>query len=660
VHAGDLTDVSRAMRAHLEALRVLVGDAVAVAEADDPDPGDRFRGLYVTADQLAPGLGPGGSPMFSAGTSLDIEDRGPGDRLSALRRTLGLEPLDLAILLVAVAPDLDPTFERAYGYLHDDITRRRASVGLALAVAGIDGADGAGRARLLPGSLLLGRRLVLVEDGDRPMLTRSLRVPDRVTAHLLGHDQSDPVVERLAVASEPAEGVDGRFERALAAGARIAVVPAPIGSAALGTAVAELAAAGLGAVCLDLDRLDPDDDVGDIAAIAAREASLTGSGLVVQPLDVLAAKGAAVVRAVAESGPPVVFVGRATWEPGWSRLAPVVLEPVATVTTLAPGLAHRLSPEQAARAREVASLQAAAADVEVDLEHLAAGARAGNGAVLERLARRIPPRATWERLIAPATVVDRLRELCARVRWRDQVLGEWDMGGSASKGRAVTGLFAGESGTGKTLAAEVIAADLGLDMYVVDLSTVVDKYIGETEKNLDKVFNEADQINAVLLFDEADAIFGKRSEVSDARDRYANVEVAYLLQRMERFDGVALLTTNLRANLDEAFLRRLDVVVEFPDPDEDARRQLWQVHLPSSLPFDDDVDFDFLTEAFDLTGGSIRNVALTAAFLAADNDRPVSMADLVRATEREYRKLGRLCLPSEFGHWYDAAIGGAR
>ena len=184
----------------------------------------------------------------------------------------------------------------------------------------------------------------------------------------------------------------------------------------------------------------------------------------------------------------------------------------------------------------------------------------------------------------------------------------------------------------------------------------MNKYIGETEKNLDRVFSEADRVNGVLLFDEADALFGKRSEVKDARDRYANVEVAYLLQRMEQFDGMAILTTNLRANVDEAFLRRLDAIVDFPLPEVDDRRRLWERNLSSDAPKADGIDLDFLARRFSLTGGNIRNVAVGAAFLAADDGRAISMEDLVRETAREYRKLGRLCTEAEFGSWF-ALVG---
>ena len=203
---------------------------------------------------------------------------------------------------------------------------------------------------------------------------------------------------------------------------------------------------------------------------------------------------------------------------------------------------------------------------------------------------------------------------------------------------------------GKKIAFTMFVAQTGLsDLYTVNLATVVDKYVGETEKNLERIFTEAAGVNGVLLFDEADAIFGKRSEVRDAHDRYANIESAYLLQRMETFDGIAVLATNLRANLDEAFTRRLDVIVDFPLPDVELRQRLWDRCLGTRLPRASDVDLGFLAEAFELAGGHIRSAAVTGAYLAAEAGRPVGMADLVGAVAREYRKLGRLCLDREFG-----------
>jgi SpoVK/Ycf46/Vps4 family AAA+-type ATPase len=227
------------------------------------------------------------------------------------------------------------------------------------------------------------------------------------------------------------------------------------------------------------------------------------------------------------------------------------------------------------------------------------------------------------------------------------------------RGRGVTALFAGDSGTGKTMSAEVIAGELGLDLYTVNLATVVDKYVGETEKNLERIFTEAGGVNAVLLFDEADAIFGKRSEVRDAHDRYANIESAYLLQRMETFDGLAILATNLRSNIDDAFTRRLDMIIDFPAPDETSRLAIWRQCLRPPVPCADGLDLTFCATAFTLSGGNIRSAATTAAYLAAGNNGVIGMPELISAIQQEYRKLGRLVLEREFGPYFSKPVAAA-
>jgi SpoVK/Ycf46/Vps4 family AAA+-type ATPase len=308
-----------------------------------------------------------------------------------------------------------------------------------------------------------------------------------------------------------------------------------------------------------------------------------------------------------------------------------------------------LGPDQVARAVRSARATAALDGADLTAEHLRRGARAQNAAGLERLAIRVEPEVRWAQLVLPESTLAMLQALAARARQRDRVLGEWRMRPGGGRGKGVTALFAGESGTGKTMSAEVIAGELGLDMYTVNLATVVDKYVGETEKNLERIFTEASGVNAVLLFDEADAIFGKRGEVRDAHDRYANIESAYLLQRMETFDGLAVLSTNLRANIDDAFIRRLDAIIEFPEPDEAARLALWRACLAPPLPCADDLDLEFCAKSFELSGGNIRSIALTAGYQAAATGEPVSMADLIAAIAQEYRKLGRLVLTKEFG-----------
>jgi len=215
-------------------------------------------------------------------------------------------------------------------------------------------------------------------------------------------------------------------------------------------------------------------------------------------------------------------------------------------------------------------------------------------------------------------------------------------------------MFSGVSGTGKTMAASIVARELALDLYKVDLAGIVSKYIGETEKNLDKVFNEARNASEILFFDEADAIFGKRSEVKDAHDRYANIEVAYLLQKMEEFPGLAILATNFGRNLDTAFQRRLQHVVEFPFPEIADREAIWRGMFPAAAPRDENIDFGFLARQFELSGGNIRNAVLAAAYLAAAESRPIAMDHLIQATGREYQKMGKLPSRGDFREHYDS------
>ena len=648
----------------LDLLRVRVRSAVAARREEDPQADDRFRGLYITdedADRLFDERVPLSSDLDDVDHDRLVLEAWADDReaeaevirLRSLVRSFSLIPINVEILLAALGPDLDPRLERAYGYLHDDVTRRRASVGLAIELCAADPFDPTARARFGPLAPLVADHLLEVEETERPFLTRALRVPDSVTSFLLGDDGIDPQIEHLLTSAMHSTGFDvSQMVRALRSGIRLFYVRDRVGAAALSFAASGAAAGGLPVVALDLDRLGAGDDVEAIASAASRQARLTGAALVVGPIEALGDRSAQAVRTFSETGGVVVLIGSRTWDPLWSRTPPVVLDAPDIPNLFADRLPFRLTPEQADRARLAAQHEATSQGVEATLSHLAAGARAQNAGGLERLALRISPGCGWDDLVLPAAVLEQLHELVARVRYRDQVLSGWGLRRGSAKGQGVTALFSGDSGTGKTLAAEVIAGALGLDLYVVDLATVVDKYIGETEKNLDRIFREADRVNGVLLFDEADAIFGKRSDVQDARDRYANVEVAYLLQRMERFDGIAILTTNLRANIDEAFLRRLDSLTDFPVPTEEMRRLLWERHLPESMPRDDTVDVTFLSRSFELSGGNIRNIALGAAFLAAAEQAPLSMAALIKATAREYRKLGRLTVENEFGPYH--------
>jgi AAA+ superfamily predicted ATPase len=310
------------------------------------------------------------------------------------------------------------------------------------------------------------------------------------------------------------------------------------------------------------------------------------------------------------------------------------------------GARFSLTPAQIDSAVSAAVLQA---DLDSGEPDWFAAARAQSGEALAAVADKITPRATWQDLVLPEDAITQLRELCQRVEHRDRVLEEWGFGRKLSRGRGTAALFSGGSGTGKTMAAEVIANALGVDLYRIDLARVVSKYIGETEKNLSRIFDAAEGANAILLFDEADALFGKRSEVKDAHDRYANIEISYLLQRIEQYQGIAILTTNLRENLDDAFLRRLAFVVHFPLPDEMHRFLLWSRSWPCADGVDSDVDAHRLASRFKLGGGSIRNIALAASYLAASEARKVSMGHVSRAAERELQKLGKAYSQSNAG-----------
>jgi hypothetical protein len=664
--------------------------AVERRRETDPEPGDPFRGLHISAAKADEILELRPIPASYPDADEDLEsieawaDTIDGSRstlrLRSLARAFDIDQIDVDLLLIALGPDVDMRFERLYGYVNDDVSKRRATVGLAFELMGLSTFDAASRARLSSAGSLASRGLLHVEDDDRPFLSRSVRVTDRISDFLVGGDTLEPGLAKLVDDGSPdLRGASAGLARAVASGTRLSYLHEVAGSSGRTTALASVAFTGVASLAIDLVRLGAmsTSDVVQVIRNAVVEARLRWAVLVVGPVDVLVDRAPEAVAELADAGWPAVLFGPRTWEPRWATSVPFQAEaPVpdseqrgrmweaalhgrdedarnGQLAALLEGTnAFHLTQPQIERAVDSAYLIATAENSDLASRHLQAGARFQNAAGLEQRATRIEPRASWDDLVVPTDVTRQLRELAGRARHRDQVLGGWRMGGRSIRGRGVTSLFAGESGTGKTLSAEVIAHELGLDLYVIDLSTVVDKYIGETEKNLDRIFSEADRINGVLLFDEADAIFGKRSEVRDARDRYANVEVAYLLQRMERFDGLAVLTTNLRANLDESFTRRLDVLIDFPEPDRTARLALWRMHLPGHLPQGDDIDLVFLADRFSLSGGNIRNICLTAAFLAADEDSPVAMGHLIQATGREYRKLGRLTLESEFGPYH--------
>jgi SpoVK/Ycf46/Vps4 family AAA+-type ATPase len=284
----------------------------------------------------------------------------------------------------------------------------------------------------------------------------------------------------------------------------------------------------------------------------------------------------------------------------------------------------------------------------VTIQDLISSSRIQSQPNLSNLARKITPKYCFDDLVLPEAQLSQLHDIVNQIKHRHTVMGLWGFSRKISLGRGLNALFSGSSGTGKTMAAEIIGYELALDIYKIDLSSVVSKYIGETEKNLNRLFDEAEQSNAILFFDEADALLGKRSEVKDAHDRFANIEIAYLLQKMEEYEGITILSTNLRQNIDDAFVRRIQFIVEFPFPDIVHRKKIWEKTFPTDAPVAEDVDFEFLANRFKFAGGNIRNIAIRSSYYAAEQGGSINMTHVLKATKRELQKAGTLFSEKDF------------
>jgi hypothetical protein len=711
------------MAAELGWLALVLDAHVETFRSARATPTDGFQGLFVGDEQVNASLGgvllglpgrPLGEPARAtiAAARRALDERveatvrhGGTAPLAALAHATGLDEFERTSLLLAAAAEIEPRFELAFAYLQDDVTRRRPTAGLALDLLGGGILERlARRAALGQGGRLASARLVAVDERE-PFPAAPLRVDARVIEHVIGAPPRPDARVRGFVQVRPADTtiallpVDAATRAQLERiAARWSADPgfAPLallgGRASVGADGAAAVAGELGRPVVSVDlagRAPVAAPPDDAAALVRREGVLSGGVVVLTGVETLADRGeegwAELVSALVRepAGPTVLVAGSsqaARRFVGGHRVVEVVA-PAAGVETRMGEWAGQLAAHRVAAdepdVREVASFHLAPASIRAaarhaadlaalgrrcDVELLREAARAQSHLELGDLARKIESGRGWQDLVLPPPALAHLMEIASGIRAQGRVLDEWGFDRHLPRGKGWNVLFAGPAGTGKTMAAEVLANDLGLDLYAIDLATVVDKYIGETEKRLQRIFDVAAGSNAILLFDEADALFGKRSEVRDARDRYANVEVAYLLQRMEAFDGITILATNLRANLDEAFARRMRAVVEFPFPDESLRRLLWERSFPAGVPLDHAVDLGFLAARFELAGGNISNGALGAASLAAAADRCIHMADLVVAVGREYQKLGKVPGRSEFGPYYDQVLtflGGA-
>lgn len=627
---------------------------------------------------------------------------GWGSKPSLLRLTeiFGLAEVEADLVLIALAPELETHYETIYAYLQNDMTRKRPGVELALDLICRSFEEKIAARRFLtpPAPLFHFRIIELGEDAydRRPtLLRRFLKLDDSVICFLLGQPPAESAGVRVMPPSGPApdlrasadrgQALDGLVRALRSRGTQNSIVQF------YGKPDALLDDAAIAVGCA-LDRplfiTDPSHLTQDPDAAAAfiRDAALwNGVPVLVygEPSDATTERAkpptaeapfwlqlnAAGLDAVVLGGPE--DLGRFPIEMSVWRIAieapdaarRTELWQAATRERIPDAEPNRLAdmfPFGAAlmqRAVGLASTQAALrnpSEREPTMTDLVQAGRVIATPNLQRFAVAVTLRYDWDDLVLPSDRRQQLHSVAARVANRQIVQRDWGFGEKLSRGRGVAVLFSGSPGTGKTMAAEVLAHALSLELFQIDLSTVVSKYIGETEKQLGSIFAEAERSQCILFFDECDAIFGKRTEVKDAHDRYANTEVNYLLQRLEQYDGIVLLATNFQKNIDDAFLRRLHDSIDFPFPDEVAREQIWRKQFPRQAPLDPTLDFGFLATRFKIAGGNIRNAALYAAFRAAEEggfDATIRMAHVLDGVRREFQKQGKLMMANDFGRY---------
>ena len=561
---------------------------------------------------------------------------------------IGLSDRELGAILLAASPSLDPRFEHFFIVLNNESGTSGPSITTALRLLGLDPSDPDNRAMFDADSRLCSLGLIEVKRDNHPFPARTLHVSERVVRHLLGDERfgsevapylsrmASPDVNATLLPSEPP------LPEPVPYGQQVGPVPvlkSHPGSGALSRAVALFTAAGGDVLILDgsLLPLDAEERRRTVRA-AFTEAALAARPLIIDDRAVTADSVKADVALAHGFQVPMMLLAPGKVALADPRCTEVELPPApermrsqwwgALGSQGEPGLKNllqRLDPEEVR-------------------ERVTRGESSRPPRLTSGYARQTQPVFLLDDVILPAHVRAELEHLLDRVRLRPTVIDDWGMRPGGLRGRGITALFAGESGTGKTMAAEALAGELGTPLFHVNLASVVDKYIGETEKNLERVFSEAENLDGVLLFDEADAVFGKRSEVSDARDRYANLEVAYLLQRIEAFDGLAILTTNLRSNLDAAFARRLDCILDFPAPDAELRAAIWRACLAEAGAVVTDEEYRRLA-SLEMAGGAIRSSSISAAFMAAGAGEPVSFVHAARGAKREWVKLGLLSFP---------------
>lgn len=618
--------------------------------------------------------------------------------LFSLAQLFDLSWLEMNVVLLCLAPELRRKYDRIYAFLQDDITRKCPSLDLALELF-VDDENERWYARSLlsEDSRLFAYGLInVIDDQHSPSgssaLSKMLQLDQRVVQFLLGKNECDirisTFVQRLSLVNyipcineEQSQHQQQLLTRALSHTAnKESPVQPPVfhlygGETTSKRDTAIALCQGLESDLLIFDAriiLTTSLHFEKLISLILRESVLQQTPLLIEHVDELlredpSARGRlTLLTTLVNRYAPLIFTSAIQCWPAAHSSALTVIN-----FNISPPNAKQyqqlwnielddllfsasddellnitqkfyLSPEQIISVSKQLHMQYGASDTPISLKVLAKACRDISHHSLNNLSTSINVHYQWNDLVLPNEIEQQLRSICSQAHYGQQVFEDWGFAQKLPYGRGLSAMFTGSPGTGKTMAAQVIANDLQLELFKIDLSGVVSKYIGETEKNLNRVFTEAKASNAILFFDEADALFGKRTDVSDAHDRYANIEVSYLLQKMEEYEGIVILATNLRNNIDDAFLRRIRFILEFPFPDTSNRLEIWQKSFPEKMPIDGEIDFQWLAERIKVAGGNIKNIVLNAAFSAAQNNQILNMSHLIEGCQQEFRKIGKL------------------
>jgi SpoVK/Ycf46/Vps4 family AAA+-type ATPase len=626
--------------------------------------------------------------------------RGITLNLPQLASIFGLTPLEIDVVLIGMAPEQDTKYERLYAYLHNDATKKQPSVDLVLSLLCNSKEEKLYARQYFDASAPLVKHHILQfieapEEWKKTLLSRFIKLDDRIINYILGFNQIDTKIEPFTELIQPQTDLEAIFLpeelkrkidsiincKELTDGTKC-FLHGPYGVGKKTVAQCMCKELGMALLTVDIAYLaNTDADFEAVISRSFREAKLQDSAIFLAHFERIISEDTKnvlykniLVNAL-ENCSGIVFI--ASEQP----LEPAVELPKGIFDIEIPipdyamrktiwgqyltgknseedvsALANKFKFTAGQIKDAIVSAQKLAVlhgREDITLEDLYNGCRAQSNQKLSALAKRIKPKYSWDDLILPKEKKEQLKEVKNYIKNKGVVYHDWGFDDKLSLGKGLNILFSGASGTGKTMAAEVIASELKLDLYKIDLSMVVSKYIGETEKNLNRIFKEAEQSNAILFFDEADALFGKRSEVRDSHDRYANIEISYLLQKMEENEGIVIMATNLSQNIDDAFMRRMHFTVEFPFPEEEYRYKIWRSLFPKEAPIAKDIEFEFLGKKFKLAGGNIKNIIVNAAFLAAEDSSVITMEHVIKAAKREFQKIGKVCSQSEFGKYYE-------